>query len=180
MLSTGSFPDNMKLAAIKPVLKKKDPLKRKTIDRQVFYQLFQRFLKDSCKSKLQVTWKKFLSAYSCDYPKNFNTQQALLDLIQNWKKVAHLRPSRNFLRDSVWSIFFGGFSPFFLTISGRFFIANPFQSPQSLSNEVQYIKQELYQQKVQKFSCHPYVSCPSQLCKRKDMSNDNDMLNLCR
>ena len=32
---------------------------------------------------------------------------------------------------------------------------------------------------VQKFSCHPHVSCPSQLCKQKDMSNDNDTLNLC-
>ena len=37
---------------------------------------------------------------------------------------AHLRPSRNFLLHSVWSIFFGGFSPFSLAISGQFFIAN--------------------------------------------------------
>ena len=37
---TGSFPDNVKLADIPPVLKKKDPSKRKIIDLQVFYLLF--------------------------------------------------------------------------------------------------------------------------------------------
>ena len=31
--------------------------------------------------------KIFLSPYLCGYRKNFNTQQALLALIENWKKV---------------------------------------------------------------------------------------------
>ena len=32
MLSTGNFPDNMKLANMTLIFKKKDPLKKKTID----------------------------------------------------------------------------------------------------------------------------------------------------
>ena len=50
MLSTGNFPDDMKLA---------DPLKKKIIDLNVFYLLFQKFLKNSFKSQSLVTWKVF-------------------------------------------------------------------------------------------------------------------------
>ena len=83
MLSTGNFPDNMKLADITPVFKKKDPLKKGNY-RPV--SILSAIPKTHAKANRRLH-RKFLSPNLCGYRKNFNTQQALLALIENWKKV---------------------------------------------------------------------------------------------
>ena len=87
MLSIGKFPDNMKLADITPVFKKKDPLKKENYrPASVLFailKIFERLMQ----KQIVGYMKNLLSPYLCAYRKKFNTQQALLALIENWKKV---------------------------------------------------------------------------------------------
>ena len=87
MLSTGNFPDNMKLADITPVFKKKDTLKKENYRPvsilSAIWKMFERLMQKQIVGYME----NFLSPYLCGYRKNFNTQQALLALIENWKKV---------------------------------------------------------------------------------------------
>ena len=86
-LITGNFPDNLKLADITPVFKKKDPLNKENYRpvsvlpdiSKIFEKLMQKQINDYISN--------FLSPYLCGYRKGFSTQLALLSLIEKWKKA---------------------------------------------------------------------------------------------
>ena len=87
MLSTGNFPDNMKLADITPVFKKKDPLKKENYRPVSILSAISKIFERLMQKQIVGYMENFLSPYLCGYRKNFNTQQALLALIENWKKA---------------------------------------------------------------------------------------------
>ena len=69
------------------MFKKKDPLKKKNY-RPVsilsgISKIFERLMQKQIVGYMDI----FLSPYFCGYRKIFNTQQALLGLTENWKKV---------------------------------------------------------------------------------------------
>ena len=85
-IETGTFPDCLKLADITPVFKKKDPL-NKTNYRPVSVlptvsKLFEKITQKQGNGFIS----NCLSPYLRGYRKGYNTQQALLALIEKWKK----------------------------------------------------------------------------------------------
>ena len=87
MLSTGNFPDNMKLADITPVFRKKDPLKKENYRPVSILSAISKIFERLMQKQIVGYMENFLSPYLCGCRKNFNTQNALLALIENWKKV---------------------------------------------------------------------------------------------
>ena len=80
------FPKNLKLADITPVYKKKDPTLAENY-RPISVlpsvsKIFERIIQNQFSSFID----EFLSPYLCGYRKGFNTQYALLSLIEKWKK----------------------------------------------------------------------------------------------
>ena len=76
-----NFPQNLKLADITPVYKKKDPILAENY-RPVSVlpsvsKIFERIIQKQFSSFID----NFLSPYLCGYRKGFNTQYALLSLI---------------------------------------------------------------------------------------------------
>ena len=87
LLSAGNFPDSMKLADKTPVFKKKDLLKKENSKPlSVLFAILKIFEK-LMQKQIVGYMGNFLSPYLCGYRKSFNTQQASLYLIENWKKV---------------------------------------------------------------------------------------------
>ena len=86
MLSTGNFPGDMKLADIRPVFKKKDPLKKVNYRPASILSAFSKIFERTMQKQIVGCMKTFLSSHLCGCRKNLNTQQALLALIENWKK----------------------------------------------------------------------------------------------
>ena len=79
MLSTGNFPDSIKLADTTLVFKKKTCKFRLVSVLSAVLKFFE---------KLFVGYvENVLYPYLCDYRNDFNTQQALLALIENRNKV---------------------------------------------------------------------------------------------
>ena len=80
------FPDELKLADVTPIYKKDDPNNPKNYRPvsvlPVTSKIFERILH----KQLSLYVDQFLSPYLCGYRKGFITQQALLSLIENWKK----------------------------------------------------------------------------------------------
>ena len=87
MVSTGNFPDNMKLADTTPVSKKKDPLKKENYRPASILSAISKIFEKLMQKEIVGYMENLLSPYLCGYRKNFNTQQAVLALIENWKKV---------------------------------------------------------------------------------------------
>ena len=83
MLSTGNFPGNMKLANITPVFKKKDPLKKENYRPVSILSAISKIFERLTQKQIVGYMENFLSPYLSGYRKNFNTQQALLALIEN-------------------------------------------------------------------------------------------------
>ena len=87
ILRKQNFPQNLKLADITPVYKKKDPTLTENY-RPVSVlpsvsKIFERIIQKQCSSFID----NFLSPYLCGYRKGFNTQYALLSRIEKWKKT---------------------------------------------------------------------------------------------
>ena len=86
MLKTGNFPNNVKLADITPVFKKKNrlykvnyrPVSVLPSTSKVFEKLMQKQISDYVRN--------YLFPYLCGYRKGFSSQQALMSLVGNWKK----------------------------------------------------------------------------------------------
>ena len=87
MSSTGNFPDNMKLADITPVSKKKYPLKKENYRPASILYGISKIFKKLMQKQIVGYMEIFLFPYLCGYRNDFNTQQALLTLIENCKKV---------------------------------------------------------------------------------------------
>ena len=84
MLHTGNFPDNLKLADITPVFKKKNPL-HKVYYRPVsvlpsISKVFEKLMQKQISG---YYINNYLSPYLGGYRKGLNSQQALMTLTEN-------------------------------------------------------------------------------------------------
>ena len=77
----------MKLADITPVLKKKDPLRKENYRPVSILSAISKIFERLMQKQIVVYMVHFLLPHLCGYRKKFNTQQALLALTENWKKV---------------------------------------------------------------------------------------------
>ena len=88
MLSTGNFPDDMRLADIAPVFKNKDPLKKENYRPVSVLFAASKIFEKLSQKQIVGYMENFFYQYLCGYRKNFvNTQQALLALTENLKKI---------------------------------------------------------------------------------------------
>ena len=71
MLSTGNFPDNMKLANISPVFKKKDPLKKENYRPVSILSAISKISERLMQKQIVGYMENFLSHYLCGYRKKF-------------------------------------------------------------------------------------------------------------
>ena len=81
------FPDNMKPADITPVFKEKDPLKKENCIPVCILSAISKILERLIQKQIVGYMGNILSPYLYGYRKIFNTQQALLALIENWEKI---------------------------------------------------------------------------------------------
>ena len=87
MLSTGNFPDNMKLVDKTPIFKKKEPLKKQNYRHVSILSVISKIFEKLMQKQIVGYLYNFLSPYLCSYRKKFNTQQVLLALTEKWKEV---------------------------------------------------------------------------------------------
>ena len=87
MLTENSFPQNLKLADLVPVFKKCDPTCAKYYRPisvlPTVSKAFERLMHDQITTYMDA----HLSKHLCAYRKGFNTQTALLSLIEKWKSM---------------------------------------------------------------------------------------------
>ena len=82
-----SFPDELKLANLTPVFKKKGEKTSVKNYRPISVlptvsKIFERFMQEQMVNHID----KYLSPYLCGYRKGFSAQSALLSLVERWKK----------------------------------------------------------------------------------------------
>ena len=87
MLTENSFPQNLKLADVVPVFKKCDPTCTKNYRPirvlPTVSKVFERLMHDQITTYMDA----YLSKHLCGYRKGFNTQAALLSLIEKWESI---------------------------------------------------------------------------------------------
>ena len=85
LLLNKNFPENLKLADVTPIFKKKDktfvenyrPVSVLPTVSKIFERIMQKQITDYI--------GKFLSPFFCGYRKGFSTQYALLSLVERWR-----------------------------------------------------------------------------------------------
>ena len=83
MLKTGDFPDNLRLADITPVFKKKNPLHKVNYRPVSVLPSISKVFEKLMKNQISGYINNHLSPYLCGYRKGFSSQQALMSLIEN-------------------------------------------------------------------------------------------------
>ena len=76
----------MKLADITPVYKKNDPLDKTNYRSISILPVVSKIFERIMQKQINDFIIGFLSAFLCGYKKGFNTQHALLTLVENWRK----------------------------------------------------------------------------------------------
>ena len=76
----------MNLADITPVFKKKDSLKKENYRPASILSAISKILERLMQKQIVGYMEHFFCPYLCGYRKKFSTQQALLALIEKWKK----------------------------------------------------------------------------------------------
>ena len=89
MLKTGHFPDNLELTDIIPVFKWKNPLHKVSYRPVNVLPSILKVFEKLVQKQISVYISNYLSHYCCGYRKDFTSQQALLSLIENYKKILH-------------------------------------------------------------------------------------------
>ena len=87
MLKTGNFPNKLKLSDINPVSKKKNPLHNVNYRPVGVLPSISKVFEKLMQKQISGYINNYLSPYLCGYRKSFSSQQALLSLIEIWKKV---------------------------------------------------------------------------------------------
>ena len=87
MLKTGNFPDNLKLADITPVFKKKNPLHKVNYRPVSVLPSISKVFEKLMQKQISGYMSNYLSPYLCWYRKGLSLQQALVSLIENWKRL---------------------------------------------------------------------------------------------
>ena len=83
-------------------MQEKRPFKKKENYRLVsVLSAISRVFKKRMQKKIVGYIETFLCSYLCGYGKNLNTQQALLAIIENWKKALDNRFWRGFVNGLV-------------------------------------------------------------------------------
>ena len=85
MLKTGNFPDN--LADITPVFKKKNPSHKVNYRPVSVLPSISKVFEKLMQKQISGYINYHISPYMCGYRKGFSSQQALMSLIKNWKRV---------------------------------------------------------------------------------------------
>ena len=87
MLKTGNFPDNLKLADITPVFKMRNPLHKVNYRPASILSSILKVFEKLMQKQISGYINNYLSPYLCGCRKGFSSQQALMSLIENWKRV---------------------------------------------------------------------------------------------
>ena len=87
MFKNGNFSDNLKLADITPVFKKKNPLHKVSYRPVSVLHSISKVFEKLMEKQISGYINNYLSPYLCGYRKGFSSQQALMSLIENWKRV---------------------------------------------------------------------------------------------
>ena len=87
MLKTGNFPNNLKVADITPVFKKKNPFHKVNYRPVSVSPSISKVFEKLMQKQISGYINNYLSPYLCGYRKGFSSQQALMSLIENWKRV---------------------------------------------------------------------------------------------
>ena len=85
-VETGGYPDNLKLADITPVFKKKDPLNKINYRPVSVLPSVSKIFEKLLQHQLVNYIENYLSPHLYGYRKGYSSQQALISLIENWKK----------------------------------------------------------------------------------------------
>ena len=85
-IEKSDFPQNLKLADITPVYKKNDPLDKTNYRPVSILPVVSKSFERIMQKQINDFIISFLSPYLCGYRKGFNTQHALLTLVENWRK----------------------------------------------------------------------------------------------
>ena len=85
-LTTGEFPSNLKNANVTPVFKKNNPLNKENYRPVSVLPIISKVFGKLMQNQMNLSIKSFLSHYLCGYRKDFNTQHALISLIERWRK----------------------------------------------------------------------------------------------
>ena len=85
-VETGDYPDNLKLADITPVFKKKDPLNKINYRPISVLPSISKLFEKLMQHQLVNYMENYLSPHLCGYRKGYSSQQALISLIESWKK----------------------------------------------------------------------------------------------
>ena len=85
-IETGTFPDSLKLADITPGFKQKDPLNKTNYGPVSVLATVLKLFEKIIQKQVNGFISNCLFPYLCSHRKGYNTQQALLALIEKWKK----------------------------------------------------------------------------------------------
>ena len=85
-LTTGEFPSNLKNADDRPVFKKNNPLNKENYRPVIALPIISKVFEKLMQNQINLHIKSFLSPYLCAYKKGFNSQHALISLIERWRK----------------------------------------------------------------------------------------------
>ena len=84
-IETGVYPDNLKLADVTPVFKKKDPLNKINYRPVSILPSVSKIFEKLLQHKPVNYIENYLSPHICGYRKWYSSQQALISLTENWK-----------------------------------------------------------------------------------------------
>ena len=85
-VNTGEFPINLKNADVTPVFKNNNPLSKENSRSVSVLPIISKVFKKLMQNKINLHIKSFLSPYLCGHRKGFNSQHALISLIERWRK----------------------------------------------------------------------------------------------
>ena len=85
-LTTEKFPSNLKNANATPVFEKKNPLNKDNYKHVSVLPIISKVIEKLMQKQINLHIKYFLSPYLFGYRKCFNSQHALISLIEKWRK----------------------------------------------------------------------------------------------
>ena len=85
-LTTGEFPSNLKNTYVTPVFKKNNVLYKETYRLVRVLPIISKLLEKLMQNQKNLQIKSFLSPHLCGYRKGFNSQHALISLMERWRK----------------------------------------------------------------------------------------------
>ena len=85
-LTTGEFPSNLKNADVTPVFKKNNLLSKESYRSFIVLPTISKVFEKLMQNQIYLHINSFLWPYLCHYRKGFNSQHALISLMERWRK----------------------------------------------------------------------------------------------